>query len=207
MDPLEERLASADLLIEGLWDTPKALLLSRLLERSNKHVVVLTSDSRLLDNFAFFGHEVMEFPAWETLPHEGIPPSPDVVGERYKVLQEIQESKKPRIICTTLQALLQKLLSPERLKALYLPLAVGSKLPFADLPEHLVLMGYHQKSVAADKGEFALRGGIIDIYPVNSPDPFRLEFLDDEILSVPMRLWRPSATSIGRRRNFTFPKL
>jgi len=202
MDPLEERLVSANLLIEELWETPKALLISKLLEKSKKHVVVLTTANRLFDNFAFFGHEAIEFPAWETLPHEEIPPSPNVVGERYKVLQEIQESRKPRIICTSLQALLQKLLRPERLKTLYLPLSVGSELPFSDLPEHFALMGYHQKSVAADKGEFAVRGGILDIFPVNSTDPFRIEFLEDEIISI--RKYDPvGQTSVGRVQSIT----
>ncbi|MCP5469773.1 MAG: transcription-repair coupling factor [Chlamydiales bacterium] len=197
MDPLEERLIPETLLIEELWETPKALLLSKLLEKTKKHVVVLTSDPRLFDNFPFFGHTPIEFPAWETLPHEEIPPSPDIVGERYKVLQEIKASNNPRIICTNLQAVLQKLLTPKRLSALHLPLALGQEVPFDTLPEHLALMGYHKKSVAADKGEFAVRGGIVDVFPVNSPDPFRIEFLDDEIISL--RKYDPvGQTSVGR---------
>ncbi|MCH9610701.1 MAG: Transcription-repair-coupling factor [Chlamydiales bacterium] len=194
MDLLEERLISQNLLIEELWEAPKAFLISQLLKKNQKHVVVLTSDQKLLDNFEFFETKAIEFPAWETLPHEEIPPSPDVVGERYRILQELDE---PCVICTSLQALLQRVLTPERLKTLFLPLSCGMELPFADLPEHFALMGYHQKSVAADKGEFAVRGGIIDIYPVNSPDPFRIEFLDDEILSI--RKYDPvGQTSVGK---------
>ena len=79
---------------------------------------MLTSDSRLLDNFAFFGCKAVTFPAWETLPHEGIPPSPDVVGERYRTLRSLQQ--EPTIICTSLQAVLQKVLTPKRLDILYL---------------------------------------------------------------------------------------
>lgn len=202
MDPLEERLIHESLLIEELWETPKALLLSRLLEKSGKNIVILTDDNRLFDNFAFFGHEPIEFPAWETLPSEEIPPSPDIVGERYKILQELANTQNARIICTNLQALLQKLVTPKRLLALHLPLHVKQEIPFDALPEHLALMGYHQKSIAADKGEFAVRGGILDIFPVNAPNPFRIEFWEDEIISI--RKYDPvGQTSVGKVESIT----
>ncbi|MFN0065669.1 MAG: transcription-repair coupling factor [Chlamydiales bacterium] len=202
MDRFEELLTSFNalaqtgdsLLIEELWESPKALLISQLANITQKHVVVLTSNSRLFDDLPFFGHTPKEFPAWETMPHEEVPPSPDIVGARYQILQELSEK---RIIFTSLQAVLQKLLLPERLSSLHLPIVVGQSLSFEDLPEHLALMGYHRKRVAADKGEFAVRGGILDVFPVNSPDPFRIEFFEEKIASI--RKYDPLAqTSVGK---------
>lgn len=195
------RIASGDsLVIEKLWDAPKALLLTLALELTQKHIVILSGglrESRLFDDFAyFFGRTPLEFPAWETLPSEEVPPSPDIVGDRYRILREIQEKKTPQIILTSLQAILQKVLLPEKLEKLHLILKKGSTCPFDELPHVLSEMGYHKRGVAADKGEFAVRGGILDIFPVSSPDPFRIEFWEDEIVSI--RKYDPvGQTSVG----------
>ncbi len=193
--------AGGDLVVEGLWSAPKALLLAIASEISRKHLVIITggqAESRLYEDCLYFTEKTpLEFPAWESLPSEEIPPSPDIVGERYRVLRTIQESEEPQLIFTSLQAVLQKLLPPQKLKNMHLVLKEKGELPFDTLPDVLAEMGYHRKAVAADKGEFALRGGIIDLYPVNSPDPFRIEFWGDEIASI--RKYDPiSQTSVGR---------
>lgn len=189
------------LIVEELWDAPKALLLSIAKQATHKHIVVLTGgirESRLFEDLVFFeGESPFEFHSWETLPSEEISPSPDIVGERYQILKQLQESKKPHIILTTLQACLQRVLPPERLGALHLVLKVGKEVPFKELADVLSEMGYHRKPVAADKGEFAVRGGIIDIFPVSSPDPFRIEFAEDTIESI--RSYDPiGQVSIGK---------
>lgn len=190
--------AGENLLIEGLWEAPKALLATLAQKATGKHLVILTMRNRLFDDLVYFSEKTpIDFPAWESLPSEEIPPSPDIVGERYRVLRKIQESNESQIIVTNLQAVLQKLLPPSRLERLHLVLKKGSEVPFELLPDHLAEMGYHKKSVAADKGEFAVRGGIIDLFPVNSPDPFRIEFFGDEITSI--RKYDPiSQTSVGK---------
>jgi transcription-repair coupling factor (superfamily II helicase) len=189
------------LIVENLWDSPKALLAALAQDATGKHIVILTSglsDTRLIDDFPYFTENPpLEFPAWESLPSEEIPPSPDIVGERYRLLRTIQESSEPQIIFATLQSVLQKLLPPKKLQNMHLVIKEKGEVPFDELPHVLSEMGYHRKAVAADKGEFALRGGIIDLFPVNSPDPFRIEFWGDEIASI--RKYDPiSQTSVGR---------
>lgn len=176
-------------LIEDLWNTPKALVAALALKATKKHVLILTGASqeevRLYQDFAAFtDHPVLDFPAWETLPNENIAPSPDIVGERYRALHELSSADQPHIILSSLQACLQKIIVPKNFEDLYLNLIKGKSYPFEPLIEKLIKMGYQRYAVASDKGQFAVRGGIIDIFPVSSPDPYRLEFWEDDLESL-----------------------
>lgn len=186
--------AQNSVLVEHLWNSPKALIAAIALQATGKHVLVLTGASqeevRLFHDFAFFcDRPVVDFPAWETLPSEGVAPSPDIVGDRYHVLQQVRNSAEPYIILSGLQACLQKLIPPKQFEQLYLELRKGVDFPFELLIEQLNEMGYRRASVASDKGEYAVRGGIIDVFPVSSPDPFRIEFWGDDIESI--RIYDP----------------
>jgi transcription-repair coupling factor (superfamily II helicase) len=177
------------LLMEGLWNSPKASLAALASKATGKHVLILTGTSpeevRLFHDFKLFSDRpVLDFPAWETLPSENIPPSPDIVGERYSALNQIRVNPQPHIIISSLQACLQKLMPPEKFEALTLLFEVGKPLKFQETIDRLIHMGYRRESTASDKGEFAVRGGIIDLFPVSTPDPYRLEFWGDELESL-----------------------
>lgn len=182
------------ILIEDTWNSPKALIASLAQQVTKKNVLILTGasqeETKLFHDFPYFAEQsAIEFPAWETLPSENIAPSPDVVGERYKVLEELSSSQKPRIILASLQACLQRLIPPQKFNHLYLALKVKETIAFDTFIRRLQEMGYQRSPVAADKGEFAVRGGIIDVFPVSSPDPFRIEFWGDDIESI--RIYDP----------------
>lgn len=182
------------ILVEELWNAPKALIAALAQQATGKHVLILTGASqeeiKLYHDFPFFtDRPIIDFPAWETLPSENIAPSPDIVGERYRVLKEIGNKKEPHIILSSLQACLQKLIPPASFNSMYIKLNTGDSFGFDDLIQWLVEIGYSRQPVASEKGEFAVRGGIIDIFPVSSPDPYRLEFWGDEIES--MRIYDP----------------
>lgn len=187
---LQHALREQDsILIEELWNAPKALVAALAQQVTGKNVLIITGASqeeiRLYHDFTFFSNcPVVDFPAWETMPAEDIPPSPDVVGDRYKVLHEIATKKQPHIILASLQACLQRLIPAKKFNELYLSLKVGDSFPFELLIEQLTDMGYRREAVAADKGEFAVRGGIIDIFPVSTPEPYRIEFWGDDISSL-----------------------
>ncbi len=182
--------SNTSLLVEELWDSPLAYLISLLQKEGKKEIVIITTalgrENALLDDLPVFTQTpVFEFPDWETLPSEEIPPTADIVGERYKVLEKMRTSKgELPIIVTTLQAIMQKLLNKDRFDDLYLPLKKGEEFLLDLLVEKLGQMGYERKAVAADKGEYAVRGGIVDLFPVSSPDPFRIEFDEDEIANI-----------------------
>ena len=171
-------------LIEELWNSPKAAIAALAQELTGKNILILsgqsTEEMRLFHDFALFTDKrVVDFPAWETLPSEQIAPSPDIVGERYQVLREIEN--EPAIILSSLQACLQKLIPKNEFKHLNLLIQIGTPLNFDAFQQKLNEMGYQKNSIASDKGQYAVRGGIIDVYPVSSPDPFRIEFFGDEV--------------------------
>lgn len=186
--------AHQSILVEGLWNAPKALVAALAAQTTGKHVLILTGASqeevRLYHDFPFFtDRRVIDFPAWETLPSENIPPSPDIVGERYQALREILAHKQPHIILTGLQACLQRLIPPAQFETFQLVCKVGDPFAFDELIKRLDTMGYQRRAIASDKGEYAVRGGIIDVFPVSKPDPYRIEFWGDEITSI--RIYDP----------------
>ncbi|MGM0439876.1 MAG: transcription-repair coupling factor [Chlamydiota bacterium] len=190
------------ILAEELWDAPKALMACLLQKITGKHVLIVTGraqeESRLFDDLSFFSPQaVADFPAWETLPSEKIAPSPDVVGQRYKVLHQLTTNEAPTLITCSLQALLQKLIHPDDFSLLCYDLTVGQDTNFSAFIEDLTLMGYRRCPVAADKGEFAVRGGILDIFPVSSADPYRIDFWGNTVESI--RIYDPvGQKSVGK---------
>ncbi|MFA6916465.1 MAG: transcription-repair coupling factor [Parachlamydiales bacterium] len=197
------------ILVEELWNSSKALIAALFQQATGKHVLIITGaaaeeNKQLLDIPFFTQAPVVHFPAWETLPNEYIPPSPDIVGERYQVLRDIRTNPQPHIILGVLQACLQKLIIPPLFDDLYLELKVNTTISFEVLIDKFQTMGYKRHPVAADKGEFAIRGGIVDIFPVSSPTPYRLEFFGDDIESI--RLYDPiSQTSVGKADKVLIP--
>lgn len=195
--------------IQGLWNSTKALTTTLASQASGKHILILTGgtveEARLFDDFSFFtDRKVIDYPSWETLPSENLAPSPDVVGDRYKTLTEIITAKEPLVILTNLQACLQKVIPPERFRKLYKKVCVGETHPFDRFIAELQELGYTKTTIAGDKGEFAVRGGIIDLFPVSSPDPYRIEFWDDEVESI--RIYDPiSQKSIRREESVEIP--
>lgn len=189
LETIQRQLSEGhSLLFEGLWDAPKALIIAMAQAATGKNVIVLTGarqeESRLYHDFELFAKTpILDFPAWETLPNENISPSPDIVGERYQVLRDLGKGN-PIILVSSLQASLQRLIPKETFHQLYLTLNLNEEIPFETLIEQLLAMGYVRRPTASDKGEFAVRGGLIDLFPVASPDPYRLEFWGDTLTSL-----------------------
>ncbi len=145
------------------------------------------------------------YPAWENLPHEGRLPHVDVVSERLETLVALANqgtgaeggscSLRAPIVVTSLVALLQRTFAREVLSACIRPLHRGDRIDPLDLIEWLEAQGYEAEAQVTQKGELSLRGGILDLYPLTSPWPVRLEFFGDELESL--RLFDP-ITQISR---------
>jgi len=129
------------------------------------------------------------YPAWENLPHEGKLPHSDVISERLETLVALApdsglKTQDSRLVVTSVTALLQKTFPPGDLQERTRRLGRGDHADPLDLTEWLEDLGYEPEAQVTQKGEIALRGGILDVFPPTSPWPVRLEFFGDELESL-----------------------
>ncbi len=148
--------------------------------------------------------EVLAFPAWDCLPYDRSSPSLRASSERLATLHALQsKADKPQLLVTTVNAATQRTLSPFRIRQLVAKLAPGERIDMAKLSALLSANGYHRTDTVQDSGEFAVRGGIVDLFPAGESDGLRLDFFGDEIESV--RRFDPATqrTSGDERGGFT----
>jgi transcription-repair coupling factor (superfamily II helicase) len=160
-----------------------------LLQKSfpTRPIIVVSENLKIQEGFqqdleVWLGSPPLFYPGWEILPHEGKLPHVDVISERLQTLVAL--SQKPKLVVTNVVALLQKTFSPDDLKNRTRKLRRGDKIVPLDLIEWLEEQGYEPEAQVSQKGELALRGGIVDIFPPTSPWPVRLEFFGDELESL-----------------------
>ena len=129
------------------------------------------------------------YPAWEMLPHEDKLPHADVISDRLQMLVALSNhsalhTPHSALVVTSVTALLQKTFPPGEIQSRTRTLERGSKIAPLDLIEFLEEQGYEPEAQVSQKGEIALRGGIVDIFPPTSPWPVRLDFFGDELESL-----------------------
>lgn len=187
------------LLIEETVSAVMATLLW-LAWRKEQPILVLsaTSEDLLFQDLELFcAHHLLEFPALDALPGDVVPPSADLIGLRTNALVHLLEHKEPCIVLAPLQAALHKLPAPTLFGQECPKWRQGKSVAFEGIEEHLRALGYARKTLVEDKGEFALRGGIVDLFPVQSPHPFRVEFMGDVIEEI--RIFDPaSQKTVGK---------
>lgn len=169
-----------------------ARLLAEIAGKANGRPVihVALDDMRaaiLAECLTFFAPqvEVLNFPAWDCLPYDRISPQADLAAQRLSCLNRLQSVfKRPTVLLTTVNALVQKTLPPESLKDHALHLDVGDTIEIEKLRAFLTAAGYIPASTVREVGEYAVRGGIVDLFPTGSETPIRIDFFGDEIESL-----------------------
>ena len=141
------------------------------------------------DHPSTLNYQPLFFPAWDILPHEGKLPHADTISERLETLVALTDPSATRhppsaIVMTRIAALLQRTFAPDFLRAHTRALRRGDRADPLDLVEWLEEQGYEPEAQVTQKGEIALRGGILDVFPLTSPWPVRLEFFGDELESL-----------------------
>ncbi|MEA2551602.1 MAG: hypothetical protein QOE25_1371, partial [Actinomycetota bacterium] len=122
-------------------------------------------------------------PAWEALPYEGISPSPEVAARRADAVARLRGAKGAFVVVAPALAAMQGLI-PTLGAVAPLELVAGSELAPDMLAERLVELGYTRSDIVEHRGEFAVRGGVADIFPGIARRPVRLEYLGDEVESI-----------------------
>lgn len=128
---------------------------------------------------------IVEFPSWETLPHERLSPRPDTVGQRLEVLHRLRSAhaESPRVVVTAVRSLIQPL-APGLGSLEPVELTVGGEAEFEGVLERLVRLAYARVDMVEKRGEFAVRGGILDIFGPTAAHPHRVEFFGDEVSEI-----------------------
>lgn len=133
---------------------------------------------------AFLGAErVAEFPAWEALPYEGISPSPEIAARRAGAVRRARAADGPFVLVAPALATLH-VLAPGLGETAPVQLATGAELALGTFAERLVELGYQRTDVVEHRGEFAVRGGIIDLFPGTARRPVRVDLEGDTVESL-----------------------
>ncbi|MGH8751887.1 MAG: transcription-repair coupling factor [Burkholderiales bacterium] len=170
----------------GLHGSSDALLLSEI---APKPLVIITETAqdaqRLLEEIPYFapGLKINLLPDWETLPYDSFSPHQDLVSERLATLHHISRNDFDLLLVPVTTALLR--LPPLSYLAAYtFFLKQGEKLRAEALRGQLTLAGYTHVSQVLSPGEYCVRGGLIDLFPMGSPLPYRIDLLDEEIETI-----------------------
>ncbi|MBX9961214.1 MAG: transcription-repair coupling factor [Burkholderiaceae bacterium] len=176
-----------------------ALLLARLARRekeSGRLLAIVCADAtdaqRLIDEIAFFDPDLRcaLFPDWETLPYDTFSPHQDLISERLATLWRLYNHGRGKpedttdVVLIPASTALYRLAPPSFLAATTFAFETGQKLDEAQLRAQLTLAGYNHVTQVVSPGEYAVRGGLIDLFPMGSQVPYRVDLFDNEVDSI-----------------------
>lgn len=180
--------------ISGCMDAQKAHLIYGLAGSSYSRLIVTFQEQKakeLYEDYRFFDEDVLYFPAKDILFYQSDLRGNALTRERLTVLQTLMEAgrtsdgePKPVTVITTFDALMNHMSAPGQFGASVRSFAVGDTIDTELLKSELIAMGYEREYQASMPGQFAVRGGIIDIYPMTGEQPYRMELWGDEIDSI-----------------------
>ncbi|MBT8080810.1 MAG: transcription-repair coupling factor [Gammaproteobacteria bacterium] len=180
-----------------------ALAAAELAAAVDRPLLVLAQDPRHADQLEaelrFFGGEdlrVEHFVEWETLPWDTFSPHQDIVSQRLRVLAKLR-TLQGGVVIATVNVLQQRLPPVEYVSARSLSLREGQALPRDQFTAALVAAGYLRVPQVSEHGEFAVRGSLIDVFPMGADSPVRIDFFDDDIESL---RWFSSETQLSGER-------
>ena len=165
-----------------------ALAISEIAEQNQNLTVVVTPDTRIAVRLSrvlseLSSQNVCLFPDWETLPYDTFSPHQEIISSRLSVLFHLQNAKKG-IFLLPISTLMQRLCPPQYLQHNVLLIKKGDRLVIDKMRLQLEAAGYRAVEQVLEHGEYAVRGALLDLFPMGSAVPFRLDFFDDEIDSI-----------------------
>ena len=186
----------------GLSGSAKGFLLSTLSRQfagSGPSLLIVTptdeTAERLHADAAFFhrlqgvpSEDVLLFPDWGVLPYTAAPPPVEVVGQRMQVLERLRQPKSGLVVIVPVTAFLQRLLPRSILSEAVFTLTASTVIARTPLIVRFLQLGYRQVSVVENPGEFAVRGGIVDLFSTGQTEPHRIEFLGDTVETLGARI-------------------
>ncbi|MCX5671966.1 MAG: hypothetical protein NTU94_11670 [Planctomycetota bacterium] len=179
--------------VEGLWGSSAPALAAALLSDCPSTLLYVLSHIDSVDDARdewrlFADIDPAVFPAWESLPSEA-DVSDEILAERLRILKWLAAARQgadhpPRVLVTTIQAIMQPVPSPRHLDANTIELVVGQDYDLAELRAWLAARGFRPAELVLEPGQYAARGGIMDVFAPTAPMPYRLEFFGDTLESL-----------------------
>lgn len=181
--------AKSELNLAGLTDSSKSLLLSCIQHEIKRPVYLITQDNHTsahyhqeLSNLSKY--KVFLYPASEVSPYEQVLSSPDNVANQMELLQHIlSKPEEPYLVVATAKALMQRVLPKAILKENLFKIKIDDNLSTEEFARRLAELGYSRETLVTLRGEFSIRGDIVDIYP-STGKPIRIELFGDEVESI-----------------------
>jgi transcription-repair coupling factor (superfamily II helicase) len=177
--------------LAGAPEGHDARLLADLIVREERDLLHVALDdgrmARLADLVAFYAPdiEIVTFPAWDCLPYDRVSPNVEIAGQRIAALSRLlAPGKKPRLIIATVNGVAQRVPPREMVRGAHLSVAVGDRVDVELLRLFFAENGYSRADTVREAGEFAVRGGIIDLFPPGFEEPLRLDLFGDEIEKI-----------------------
>jgi transcription-repair coupling factor (superfamily II helicase) len=176
--------------ISGAPEGHDALVLSRLAREAGLPAVLHVAEdeariARMAESLRFFAPQldVLTFPAWDCVPYDRVSPNSEAVARRIETLTRLaaEPGPGPLVVVTTVSAALQRVPPRDTFRGAMFGAGVGQRLSLAELTAYLTRNGYVRTETVREPGEFALRGGIADLFPPGSEEPLRLDLFGDAI--------------------------
>ena len=179
------------LTLAGAPEGHDARLLVALIAREQRDLLHIASDdgrmARLSDLIAFYAPslEIVTFPAWDCLPYDRVSPNHEIVGQRIAALAKLlTPAKKPRLIIATVNAAAQRVPPKEMVQGAAFDVAVGDRVDIEVMQLFFAENGYNKAETVREAGEYAVRGGIVDLFPPGFEEPVRLDLFGDEVEKI-----------------------
>src|SRR6202035_2423425 len=186
-----------------LYGAAPALAIAEAAPRAPGPLIVITQNSReaetLSDEIRFFAGpnlSIRVFPDLETLPYDSFSAHPDITSSRLKTLAELPRARSG-IWVVAVDTLMQRLAPRSYIEAHSLRVHVGETLELEALRERLASAGYAAVTQVVAHGEFAVRGSLLDVFPMGSDTPYRIDLLDQDIDSI--RVFDPDTQRSGEK--------
>ncbi|NQV57651.1 MAG: transcription-repair coupling factor, partial [Rhodospirillales bacterium] len=184
--------SGAPILLGGVPEGYDGFVLADLARSSDAGVLFIARDDRRMaaaaDALAFFGDdlETITIPAWDCLPYDRVSPKGDILARRVDSLTQLASSPdtKKRVILTTIASVLQKVPGPEMFEGRRLDVSMGGGTGRGAITAYLVNNNFQRTETVMEPGEYAVRGGILDVFPPSLDTPLRLDFFGDELESI-----------------------
>ncbi|HEY7901609.1 MAG TPA: DEAD/DEAH box helicase, partial [Caulobacteraceae bacterium] len=183
--------APGDIDLDGAPEGFDALVMSDILRARKRLCVFVARDGSraqaFIEALAFFAPEatVLNFPAWDCLPYDRVGPSPACAAQRMAILTRLAGGVEGQVVLvTTAAALMQRVPPREAVSTAAWSTAVGALVDIPTLELRLAVNGYQRASTVSERGEFAIRGGVIDVFSPGSHEPVRLDLFGDTLESI-----------------------